>query len=72
MTRQTANPDPSPQPASPPNVDDIMAYEDGRLDTDETLALFQRLVDSGMAWQLQGSYGRTAAELIRRGLVIQH
>ncbi len=48
----------------------IMAYEDQELDFDQTVELFQTLVDSGMAWQLQGSYGRMAMGLIGSGFVI--
>ena len=33
----------------------------------EMVELFQHLVDSGLAWELQGSYGRTAAALIEAG-----
>ena len=51
------------------SVDELMEYEDGRMDEDKVIDLFQRLVKNGMAWQLQGSYGRMAAELIRRGLI---
>lgn len=47
----------------------IIAYEDGELDEEQIIALFQQLVDSGLAWQLQGSYGRTAKALIEAGLV---
>jgi hypothetical protein len=47
----------------------IIAYEQGDLDEDDTVALFQALVDNGMAWKLQGHYGRTAARLIEAGLV---
>ena len=51
------------------SVDELMDYEDGRLDEDEVTDLFQRLVDNGMAWTLQGAYGRMAMQLIRQGLV---
>lgn len=50
-------------------VDAIMAYEQGELDQDATVELFQQLVDSGLAWKLQGHYGRTAAALIKAGYV---
>jgi hypothetical protein len=52
-----------------PNIDQIMRYEDGQMDDDETIEFFQALVDSGAAWSLQGSYGRMAMHLIRAGLV---
>lgn len=51
------------------SLDQIMDYEAGLLDEDETIALFQGLVNSGLAWRLQGSYGRTAKHLIDAGLV---
>jgi len=47
----------------------IFAFEAGELDELETIELFQGLVDTGLAWQLQGSYGRFAVQLIRQGLV---
>lgn len=49
--------------------DAILAYEEGELGENETLELFQYLVDSGLAWQLQGSYGRTANSMIDAGLI---
>lgn len=52
-----------------PSIDRIMAYEDGQLDGEEVIDLFQGLVDSGLAWRLQGSYGRTAQSLIEGGYV---
>lgn len=47
----------------------IVAYENGDLTGDETIALFQALVDTSLAWSLQGSYGRMAKELIEAGMV---
>lgn len=52
-----------------PDISKITAYENGELSEEETLELFQQLVDSGVAWQLQGSYGRMAASLIEQGLI---
>jgi len=56
MTRQVA-------------LQSIIEYEEGGLDEDEMIDLFQTLVDTGLAWELQGSYGRTAVDLIEAGLV---
>lgn len=50
-------------------INRIIDYENDKLDEDETVSLFQELVDDGLAWQLQGSYGRTAQTLIDAGLV---
>lgn len=47
----------------------IIAYEAGELGEDETLELFAELVRTGLAWRLQGHYGRTAASLIDAGLI---
>lgn len=49
------------------NVDKIMDYEQGGLDATETLELFSDLLKSGLAWKLQGHYGRVAKGLIDSG-----
>jgi len=49
------------------DVDFIMAFEAGELCDDEIIAGFQKGIDSGLVWQLQGSYGRLAHSLIQGG-----
>ena len=53
-----------------PDLDEIMRYEDGEMTQDEMIEFFQELIDSGFAWRLQGSYGRTAAALIEAGYCV--
>lgn len=48
-------------------TDDIIAYENGELEHDEVVALFQSLLSSGLIFSLQGSYQRTAQQLIDSG-----
>jgi hypothetical protein len=45
----------------------ICAFEQGELDDEEIFELFQSMINSGLAYRLQGSYGRTAEMLIRLG-----
>lgn len=45
----------------------IMAYEDGQLDEEAIVEGFQCMIDSGICWKLQGSYGRMANRLIEAG-----
>lgn len=47
---------------------DIIAYEQGELSDERSIVLFQDLIDAGLAWQLQGCYGRQAARLIKAGV----
>jgi len=47
----------------------LMSYEAGEMNAVETVQLFGDLIKSGMAWTLQGHYGRTARDLIESGLV---
>lgn len=47
----------------------IIQYEDGTIDDEGFIDLFQYLVDTGLAWSLQGHYGRTAAALIDDGYI---
>jgi hypothetical protein len=49
------------------SIDNIIAYENGELNDQEVVYLFAELVKSGMAWTLQGHYGRTANALIKEG-----
>ena len=50
-------------------VDKIIRYENGTMDSEtEIIEFFQELINTGMAWSLQGHYGRTAMRLIEEGL----
>jgi len=49
-------------------LSNIIDYEQGSLNGEETIELFQYLIDTGMAWSLQGHYGRMAEGLIMDGL----
>lgn len=50
-------------------LDAMIAWEQGDLDDEETIKLFQELVDNGMAWSLQGAYGRQAMDMICAGVI---
>jgi hypothetical protein len=47
----------------------VEGFCDGEPDEDEILEAWQFLVDQGLAWRLQGWYGRTAALLIEQGII---
>ena len=50
-------------------VNALIGLDEGTLDDDELVELFQHLVDTGLAWQLQGRIGRQAADMIEAGVI---
>lgn len=51
-----------------PNIDTLLAFENGELDQDAAVNFIQDGIDTGWVWKLQGFYGRTATALINAGL----
>lgn len=47
----------------------IMIIEEGAESEEQYIEAFQALVDSGVVWRLQGSYGRAAARMIEDGIL---
>lgn len=47
---------------------ELIEDQDGTVDWGLVVEAWQHLIDSGMAWQLQGSYGRNATRLIANGI----
>lgn len=45
----------------------VIAFEEGRLTEDETITLFQELINTGDAWKLPGRFGRIAWDLLQAG-----
>lgn len=52
-----------------PDFDLILSYENGTLDYDGVLQLFQQVYDTQSYTWLQGHYGRTLKEFIENGLI---
>jgi hypothetical protein len=50
----------------------IIAFEQGDLDPARVIDLFAELIKSGLAWRLQGSYGRAAFDMIESGLITRN
>lgn len=50
-------------------LNEIIEYEEGKMDDEGIINLFSHLIKNGMAWTLQGSYERTAAWFIEQGLI---
>lgn len=54
------------------SLDFIIKYESGLISSKEELINgFQSLLDSGLVWELQGSYQRMAIDLINQGEIIE-
>jgi hypothetical protein len=49
-------------------TDDLIKYENDEMTDHEEVVFIQKLIDTGMAWTLQGHYGRTATAFIKEGL----
>jgi hypothetical protein len=47
----------------------VLLYETDQMSEQEMISLFQDLVDTGMAWKLQGHYGRTSMILLDAGVI---
>jgi len=47
----------------------LIEYEQDELSEEETIELFQELYDSGLAWNLQGHYGRQTYILLEAGMI---
>jgi hypothetical protein len=43
----------------------MIDWENGELSDEDEIRLFAHLIKTGMAWQLQGCYGRRAADLLK-------
>ena len=50
-------------------TDYIISYEQGELDMDDTVILFEYLYETGILWQLQGSYQRAWRAMQEAGVV---
>ena len=50
-------------------IEQMIRYEQGELDTREIVKLFALLIKSGMAWSLQGFYSRAAKQFIDAKLI---
>ena len=51
-------------------VSDIVKWEEVGMNPDEEAKFFQKLINSGQVWRLQGTYGRRAMELLEEGRVV--
>jgi hypothetical protein len=49
------------------DLDDVLTLEGGAESEMEAALAMQRAINSGMAWKLQGSYGRAAMDALESG-----
>ena len=52
-------------------INQVIAYEQCELDEEGIIDMFQQLINSGLAWEMQGSYGRTAKALLDAGYCVE-
>ena len=48
--------------------DAVMIVEEGTADEETYIAAMQHLINTAIVWQLQGSFGRKAVEMIEAGV----
>jgi len=49
-------------------VEKIMEFEAGKMEEEkQVIEFFQELINTGLAWSMQGAYGRQARALIEAG-----
>lgn len=54
-----------------PSVEEFIDWENGDMSEENEIEFFQKLLDNGMAWALQGMYGRRTIELLKEGKLIK-
>jgi hypothetical protein len=52
------------------DISEIVDYENGDQDEDETVQMFQSMINDGSVWGLQEYYGRTAMGFLESGKCI--
>lgn len=50
-------------------LDGLIGLDEGTLTEEQEIVLFQELVDTGLAWTLQGRIGRQAADMLADGTI---
>jgi hypothetical protein len=50
-----------------PKANDFISYEEGKMSSEKERKFFQKMVNDGSVWSLQGSYGRRAKDLLDAG-----